>query len=691
MMDLSEYRTDYIQSVKIGSKVNQDFNRSEFVNMVMTELIEAEEVSEFTPCFYEGLIGNRGKKVEIDGYNLDEYDGTFSIITCKYDGTSKPDSKLTKTEIEDLAERARRFIDGSLDRTVQNSIEESEMAYELAEFIYNNRENIDRYRIFVLSDLEKSDRIKSLDVGNIGDKSILLKVWDIGNLYDLSLSKNGFDEITINMSDFGADGIPCLRTYANEFDAGYDAYLCAIPGALLAKFYEKYGSRLLESNVRSFLKLSTKTNKAIRGTILKEPEMFFAYNNGITATATGLELRKDGDALKIVSITSLQIVNGGQTTVTLFTVGKSRDKPDMDKISVPMKISVIPDIEMAQNIVPRISRSANTQNKVSESDFFSNSPFHREMEKYSRRLRTPQIQGTAYSTRWYYERTRGQYQQDINMRSGPEASKFKAENPKGQMFTKTDLAKFRNSYELKPHIVSKGAQYSLDEFAKSIDEEHLEKYNETYFRESVALCILFRRVQDLVTAQPWYNGGYRAQTVTYTIAKLSHEIKKLGGELDLMKIWNLQSLPEPLEAQLIQIAEIVYSSITEDKEEENVGQWCKKLKCWIKIQSKTVEMHPNMRRCLVSKNHSNYVTRIAIREQKMHNYVNVVIDVVNYGAGGWEKAIEWGNEHNSLPGYERSILEIGTRIGFGGKLPTDKQANSMMKILERLRNEGFKG
>lgn len=690
-MDLYEYRMDYIQNVKIGSKVNQDFNRSEFVNTVMTELIEAEEISEFTPCFYEGLIGNRGKKVEIDGYNLDEYDGTFSIITCRYDGTSRPDSKLTKTEIEDLAERARRFVEGSLDGTVQKSIEESEMAYELAEFIYGSRENIDRYRIFVLSDLEKSDRIKSLDVGDIEGKGVLLKVWDIGNLHDLSLSKNGFDEITINMSDFGAEGIPCLRTYTNENGMGYDAYLCAIPGVLLAKFYEKYGSRLLESNVRSFLKLSTKTNKAIRGTILKEPEMFFAYNNGITATATGLELRKDGDSLKIVSITSLQIVNGGQTTVTLFTVGKSRDKPDMHKISVPMKISVIPDVEIAQEIVPMISRSANTQNKVSESDFFSNSPFHREMEKYSRRLRTPQIPGRAYSTRWYYERTRGQYQQDVNMRSGSEASKFKAENPKIQMFTKTDLAKFRNSYELKPHIVSKGAQYSLDEFAKSIDEEHLERYNETYFKESVALGILFRRVQDLVTAQPWYNGGYRAQTVTYTIAKLSQMIGDLGGELDLMKIWNAQSLSEPLEAQLVEIAEIVYSSITEDKEEENVGQWCKKQKCWTKIQSKPIDLHPGMRNCLVSKLHSKSVTRIATRDQKMRNDVRVGIEVVNYGAGGWDKAIEWGIEHDTLTRDEKSILGIGTRIGFGGKLPSDKQASTMMKILDRLREEGFKG
>ena len=691
MMDLEEYRLDYIQSVKVGSKVNQDFNRSEFVNSVMTELIEAEEISEFSPCFYEGIIGNRGKKVEIDGYNLDEYDGTFSIVTCKYDGTTKPDSKFTKTDIEDLAERARRFIEGSLDRTVQNSIEESEMAYELAEFIYKNYEGIERYRIFVLSDLEKSDRIKSLDVGEIRDKNVILKVWDIGNMHDLSLSKNGFDEILIKMSDFGVDSIPCLRACTNKGDAGYDSYLCAIPGILLAKFYEKYGSRLLESNVRSFLKLSTKTNKAIRGTILREPEMFFAYNNGITATAIDLGLKGEGDTLKIESITSLQIVNGGQTTVTLFTVGKSHDKPDMLKISVPMKISVIRDVEKAQQIVPRISRFANTQNKVSESDFFSNSPFHKEMEKCSRRLRSPQAQGTAYATRWYYERIRGQYQQDINMCSGSEVSKFKVENPKNQVFTKTDLAKYRNSYELKPDMVSKGAQYSLDEFAKSIDGEHMEKYNEIYFKESVALAILFRRVQDLVAAQPWYNGGYRAQTVTYSIAKLSHIIKDLGGELDLMKIWNNQCLSEPLESQILEIMKLVYISITDDKEEENVGQWCKKSKCWAKIQTIHVDLHMDMKQCLVSKLHLRSVARIATADQKLHNDVQVGIAVFKRGAGGWEKALEWGVEHNTLNYDEKKLLEIGTRIGCDGKLPKDKDANAMMKILDRLREEGFKG
>jgi hypothetical protein len=277
------------------------------------------------------------------------------------------------------------------------------------------------------------------------------------------------------------------------------------------------------------------------------------------------------------------------------------------------------------------------------------------------------------------------------MRSGAEASKFKAANPKSQMFTKTDLAKFRNSYDLKPHIVSKGAQYSLDEFAKSIDEEHLEKYNDIYFKESVALGILFRRLQDLVNAQTWYNGGYRAQTVTYAIAKLSQTIKDLGGELDLIKIWNEQSLSEPLENQLVEISKIVYLSITEDKAEENVGQWCKKPKCWDIIKSKKVELHPDMNECIVSKDHSRYVKRTSAIEKKRHNNINVVMEVVNYGPGGWDNALKWGTEHSTLSMDEKSFLKIGTRLGYGDKIPNDRQANAMMNILERLREEGFKG
>lgn len=675
-----------MNDVSIGSRANSDFKRSEFVNVVMDQLVESEELSGFTPCYYDGIIGSRGRKVEIDGYDFDEYDGTFSVVACRFDGTETPSSRLTKSDIEDVAERARRFVEGSISGEVQQSIEESEDAYGLSMYIYGIRNSIERFRIFVLSDLEKSDRIKTLDVDSIDSKGVVLKLWDISNLYDLSISHLGREEISIRLEDFGAEPIPCIRACKRGGGVDYDAYLCAIPGDILARIYGKFGSRLLESNVRSFLKLTTKTNKAIRGTILKEPEMFFAYNNGITATATDIEVYGDGDGLKISSFMDLQIVNGGQTTVTLYTVGKSKEKPDLSHVYVPMKISVI-DPEKAESVVPKISRSANTQNKVSESDFFSNSPFHKQMEQLSRKIRAPQAPGASFSTLWYYERVRGQYQQDINSRSGSDVKKFKLENPKNQVFTKTDLSKFRNSYAMKPHVVSKGAQYSLVEFAKSIDESKMENYNERYYKETIALAIMFRRVQELVTDQPWYNGGYRAQIVTYSISKLSQMVSDIGGTLDLMKIWEMQSLPDAVERQLIRIMACVNDSLINDKEEENVGQWCKKEKCWAIIKSKDVGMLPELAKCLVSKKKESYNTRIAARDQRGTNRMNALIEVVNMGEGYWHEVMEWGLEHSMLDGRSKGLLNAACNLQ--RKRPSEAQAVAIMKIRDDLRDAGM--
>ena len=675
-----------MNDVSIGSRANSDFKRSEFVNVVMDQLVESEELSGFTPCYYDGIIGSRGRKVEIDGYDFDEYDGTFSVVACRFDGTETPSSRLTKSDIEDVAERARRFVEGSISGEVQQSIEESEDAYGLSMYIYGIRNSIERFRIFVLSDLEKSDRIKTLDVDSIDSKGVVLKLWDISNLYDLSVSHLGREEISIRLKDFGAEPISCIRACKRGGGVDYDAYLCAIPGDILARIYGKFGSRLLESNVRSFLKLTTKTNKAIRGTILKEPEMFFAYNNGITATATDIEVYGDGDGLKISSFMDLQIVNGGQTTVTLYTVGKSKEKPDLSHVYVPMKISVI-DPEKAESVVPKISRSANTQNKVSESDFFSNSPFHKQMEQLSRKIRAPQAPGASFSTLWYYERVRGQYQQDINSRSGSDVKKFKLENPKNQVFTKTDLSKFRNSYTMKPHVVSKGAQYSLVEFAKSIDESKMENYNERYYKETIALAIMFRRVQELVTDQPWYNGGYRAQIVTYSISKLSQMVSDIGGTLDLMKIWEMQSLPDAVERQLIRIMACVNDSLINDKEEENVGQWCKKEKCWAIIKSKDVGMLPELAKCLVSKKKESYNTRIAARDQRGTNRMNALIEVVNMGEGYWHEVMEWGLEHSMLDGRSKGLLNAACNLQ--RKRPSEAQAVAIMKIRDDLRDAGM--
>lgn len=689
-MNLEEFRRDALQSAYIDAAVNLEFNSVEYLGTVVRDLIEFDECTDYTPCYYEGS-DKKGKKIKIFGYNYDEDDCTLSIFSCSYSGRDEI-STITQTEINRIYERAKSFVTESFSGTIQEYADESTQAYELACLISSIQHEIERYRFYIITDSQKSERIKTLSVDPIGDKPVVISLWDITNYFDLKVSKMGYDDVEIDFASFGVEGIPCLKVSEDVAGDNYDAYLCVMPGLLLAQLYEKYGGRLLEANVRSFLKLTTKTNKGIKATILKEPHMFFAFNNGITTTATDIRV-KDGPIGKIMTgATSLQIVNGGQTTATIYAVSKSKENPDIHSVYVPMKISVIPP-KSAEELVPKISRSANTQNKVSEADFFSNHPFHRQMELLSRKIRAPALHGRPYATHWFYERARGQYLQEQANLTPSEKKKFLIENPKSQYFTKTDLAKFRNSYERLPHIVSMGAQASFMRYAKDVSDEWEKNsvaFNEIYYKESIALAIIFRGTESLVSEQPWYNGGYRANIVTYSIAKLADLIEDNGRKLDLLKIWEEQAMDGALKEQLIEICEQVYNSITASNPVvQNVTQWCKKPACWDRVKSLRMELSPEIDKCLISENKERFRQRGARIHQKEVDKMNARIDVVNAGGQYWRSLYEWGVDHNLLNAIDKSMLkaafEIEDRI-----LPSEKQSIEIIKIRDRLREDGYR-
>lgn len=690
-MDVEEFRKDVLQSAYLGAAANLEFNSVEYLGAVVRDLIEFDECTDYTPCYYEGN-DRKGKKIKIFGYNYDEDDCTLSIFSCLYSGRDEM-STITKTEINRIFERAKSFVTESFSGTIQENADESTQAYELACLISSIREEIERYRFYIITDHQKSERIKTLSVEPIENKPVVISLWDITNYFDLKVSKMGYDDVEIDFASFGIEGIPCLNVSEDVAGDNYDAYLCVMPGVLLAQLYEKFGGRLLEANVRSFLKLTTKTNKSIRATILREPHMFFAFNNGITTTATDIKI-KDGSSGKIMTgATSLQIVNGGQTTATIYAVSKSRENPDISSVYVPMKISVIPP-KKAEELVPKISRSANTQNKVSEADFFSNHPFHRQMESLSRKIRVPALDGRQYTTHWFYERARGQYLQEQANLTSSEKKRFLLENPKSQYFTKTDLAKFRNSYERLPHTVSMGAQASFMSYAKMVSEaweKSPEIFNEIYFKESIALAIIFRGTESLVSEQPWYNGGYRANVVTYSIAKMTDLIDSEGRKLDLLKIWEEQSMDVALREQMIEVCEQVYGSITASNPiVQNVTQWCKKPACWERVKGLKIELSPEIEKCLITEKKERFRHRGAKAHQRDINSMHARIEVVNAGSQYWQNLFKWGVDHNLLNSFEMSMLrsafEIENRI-----LPSEKQSVEIMRIRDKLREDGYRG
>lgn len=682
-MEIDEFRAELLDSVKASAFANMEFDRMEYLTTVVNDLMEFDECPDCIPCYYEG-IGRRNKKVEIHGYYFDETDGTFYSFYSDYDGGISP-SAITKTELITIFNKVKAFIEESAEGNIQTNTDESNLGYELSLFIEENIQDIERFKVLVITDKPKSERIKAIDTPEIVGKQSSITLWDIVNYHELKISKLGYDETVINISDFHSNPIPCLPLFNNGDE--YQSYLCSVPGAFLAKIYGKYGNRLLEANVRSFLTTRGKVNKMIRDTILKEPEKFFAFNNGITITASDIGIKFYDDRAEIESLTSMQIVNGGQTTASLYFT-KTKDKTSLEGIEVPMKIIVLPPMK-AEELIPMISRSSNTQNKVSEADFFSNHEFHRVIERLSRNTRAPAVQGMQYSTGWFYERARGQYQQEIMSRTPSEKEKFKLQNPKKQFFTKTDLAKFVNSYEQLPHTVSKGAQANFLKFAEKISTEweHSNKrFDENYFKDCVSLGILFRQTERIVSNQDWYTGAYRANIVTYSIAKLSYMLEKDGKALNLNKIWTEQTIPPELERQIGDIAKIVHQVITVDSLGQNVTQYCKKAECWERVKNSRLSLNEDIHFCTVRESQDAAQFRQRRQTLKPKGDVNL-IEVVNLGEDYWREIYAWGVENGYMGKKDQEIMR--TAMNLQRKRPSERQAKYILEIRQRLIEEGY--
>lgn len=347
---------------------------------------------------------------------------------------------------------------------------------------------------------------------SIGDAEISFTIWDIDRLYRCVTSGKMRETIEIDFQDKYGITIPCIE---NNSSSKYSVYLAIISGKLLALLYDEFRDRLLEKNVRSFLQVKGAVNKGIRDTLRNEPEMFLAYNNGISVTAESVEIVRDGNGKpSIRSIRDMQIVNGGQTTASIYNA--LRDKKvsvDLSKVFVQTKISVITSPENMNEIVPRISSYANTQNKVQIADFSANDPFHRRIEELSRTIWSPAINGMK-PVNWFYERARGQYADMLSRESTTLRRKqFKETHP---VFTKTDLAKYENTWDQLPYFVSEGAQKNFRRFTLRVNEHKSILPDEKYYQHLIAKAILFRRTEKLVQLQQY--GGYRANIVTYTIS-----------------------------------------------------------------------------------------------------------------------------------------------------------------------------
>lgn len=689
-MNLEEYKSFLLEELKVSSEYEMNDINTEFVKYVTDILIDAEEFDDFVEGYWCGT-GERNKKLVMDGYYFDQFDKSCVLLISDFT-TDLTQSTLTSTDINRLYDNMRNLLEACIDGYIlTKGFEESSIGYGLAKEIKERLNEIVKFRFYIITNKQLSDRVKNIKKEAISNKPVELNVWDITRLYAIYSSTLGKESIEIDLSNISDKGLSCVKaTNSDE----YEAYLAVIPGNVLANMYIEYGSRLLEGNVRSFLSIKGKVNKGIRNTILNEPNMFFAYNNGIAATATEIETKFVDNQLYITKMKDLQIINGGQTTASIANA-ILQDKANLSEIFVPMKLSVV-DHDKAKEMIPTISRCANSQNKVDEADFFSNHQYHIRIEEYSRKISAPAVNGNQYQTIWFYERARGQYVQEQMKLTPGERKKFQLKNPKNQLVKKVDLAKYISTYEAMPHIVSKGAQANMRSFAEKIDKEWEKDntiFNEYYYKKIISLAILFKNTEALVTNQQWYREikAYRANIVTYAISIIFYKIRELypNKTIDYKKIWNSQKIYPLLENQLLITTKEMFNFITrDDRATLNVTEWCKKEACWDRAKKERFTLNPEFIESLIEDNEEKELEKDAKSERKVENQLNLEIEVINLGEEYWRSVLEFGKSRRLLTPMEEDLLFIASNYS-NGKIPSAKQAKIIFDIREKLFDEGL--
>lgn len=689
-MDLKEFSNEILEDLKISANYNLSDIHDEFVNHVVNILIEAEEFDDFEQGYFEG-IGERNRKIMMDGYYFDPFDKSCVILLSNFNDSPEI-ATLTATEINKLYDNMRYLVEASINGYITSKgFEESSSGYAFAKEIENRIQNIVKFRFYIITNKQLSTRVKNIRKENLANKPVELNVWDISRLYSIYTSSLGKESIEIDFSQMLDKGLSCVKATENE---NYSSYLAVIPGDVLAQLYLEYGSRLLEGNVRSFLSVKGKVNKGIRSTILNEPEMFFAYNNGIAATATEV-LIENNNGLYIKNIKDLQIINGGQTTASIANA-QLQDKVNLKNIYVPMKLSVVGN-EKAKEMIPIISRCANSQNKVDEADFFSNHPYHIRLEEYSRKIYAPTVNGNQYQTVWFYERARGQYVQEQMKLTLAEKKKFQLKNPKNQLLKKVDVAKYINTYECVPYIVSRGSQANMRYFAEKISktwESNNTIFNEYYFKKVISLAIIFKSTESLVTNQQWYKEihAYRANIVTYSISIIFNEINKrdLNKTIDFKYIWNNQKINDALEKQLLITTRETFDFINrDDRLTLNVTEWCKKETCWERAKNENFTLLDEFISSLVDVSDEKSDETNAKKERKVINQLNSEIEVITLGEDYWKNALDFGLANKLLTPMEEDLLKIAANFTKNNRIPSTKQSSIILEIREKLLEEGL--
>ena len=703
-MEIDEYRLEFLQDLRNEATVDGNDVEDQFVKVKIQELEDLGELIDPNQFSCE-MRGSNNRAIAFDAYGYDEADSSFILLISDFQNTIEK-ATLTNTRIDELYSRMRNFIEEAYNGDIRRFCDDSDPIIDIAKELKtrigtsNITSEILKFKFFIITNAVLSTQVKSTTRANILDRPVEINLWTIERFYQIKMS-NVSESIRINCQDYGCEGgIQCLKANLGDNNA-YDSYMAIVPGKFLAEIYIDHGSRLLEGNVRAFLSARGKVNRKIRETIIgNHPENFFTYNNGIAVVAHSIELSEDGS--RILSFNDFQIINGGQTTASLASaILKKEAKPEnFSKIFVPMKLTVLnlegdlseEDEAKYNDITQQISKSANCQNPVSDADFFSNDPFHRIMEELSLKHLAPPVNGSPHQTVWYYERSKGRWEQDQMKMTEAQRNRHRLKSPKNQVVKKEKLAKCLNTIYMNPHVVCAGSANNMKAFAGVISEMYeksKESINEFFFKKAIASVILFDDVDRLVNKASWYpKGGNKAQIVPYTIAKLIAALPE-NKDLDWKRIWNKQMLYPELVHQIEIIAKEAHEFLL-DSGGAIVREYAKKSTTWKKFRDDySVGLTKEFVDSLISKELLKADEKAAKRARKFNSDIELEVEFYTRGYDYWMKFYNDMEREQILSGGDRDFIKMLASLIVKRSLPGKAQIKRLLKIINKAEDVGY--
>lgn len=565
---LEQFAHDLHQEVQVkaGNDAAPQMREDAFTELVLELLNEHNESDGVEVCYH--ATGGRGRlpAAKVNAWALSGDGATLDLFVVLYHGTGQPES-VSRSAVADHFKLLRGFLRRARDG-FHVQMEESHESFEAARRICEGKDTLTTVRLFLLTD----GVVKSLEIDQEQLPGLELRyvMWDLEKLSRLKVGHREIISLDF-VNDYGG-AIPCLQMA--DCTGEYRTFLAFLHAPLLARIYGEHGQRLLERNVRAFLQARGKINGGLQKTLREEPHRFLAYNNGLCCTAAEVKLQagRDGHAM-LEGVSDFQIVNGGQTTASIFHALK-KEKVDISQVVVQVKLTVLSDAQRVSEIVPLISKYANSQNKVNGADLSASGQFHRHLESLSRTVWSPPMSGMDRGSHWYYERARGSYLDDKARQGTPSRQRdWAGNNPPDRKFTKTDLAKYEHAWIGVPHLVCRGAEKNFLAFADRLEDEGEPSVDLNYFKHIISKAILFRTAEKLFASLELE--GYRANSVAYAVAWIS---QRSGHRINLNRIWDEQRVPQLIQDCLKAVCRAAHAHIT--RTGGNVGEWSKKSECW---------------------------------------------------------------------------------------------------------------